>query len=367
MRAWAEINLSAIAHNTKEIRKVTNKNAKIMAMVKADGYGHGAAEVAKTVLENGADCLGVACAEEACELRERGVTAPILIAGYTPLEDVKTAVSADAALTVYSYEAAKYIDSAAKDAGKIITVHIKVDTGMTRLGFDCSPQSLDEAHKICGLKNIYVEGIFSHLARAEEADGEPSLLQFKRFREFAECLEKRGVHIPVKHICNSAGIIKFPQMHLDMVRPGICIYGELPSNDVDKIDLMPAMSIKCTVARVLQVRGGTEVSYGATFKAEGDMKIATVLIGYGDGIRRRMSDGGRIIIGGRAVPIIGTVCMDLLMADVTGMDVSPEDEAVIMGRQGDAFISASQIAQVCQTISYEIFCNAGKRLVRVCK
>jgi alanine racemase len=367
-RTWAEVDLDAIAHNIREIRKITNPNAQIMAVVKADAYGHGFLEVTRTLLENGADRLAVAVLQEGKQLRSRGVTVPILLLGASMENDIDDIINFDITPSVCSYEFAKAISYVSEKKEKITKIHIKLDTGMSRIGFVVSEnnsQIIDEIEKITKLPYIEVEGIFSHFATSDEQDDSYTRLQFSRFMSVVQALEKRNIHIPIKHICNSAGIMMYPEMHLDMVRPGIILYGLYPSNEVDKtrLDLIPAMTLKSKITFVKKVEAGRGVSYGKEYITNKVTKIATVPIGYADGYLRKIAKEGKMIVHGKKVPIIGRICMDQCMIDVSDVhNIERGDEAIIFGREG---ITIDDLAQWLDTINYEISCVIGKRIPRI--
>ena len=363
-RTWAQIDLDAIAHNIQEIKKCTSPKAKIMAIVKADAYGHGYLEVSRTLLSAGASVLGVAFIDEAEQLRRHGITADILLLGYTPRSQLHRLVDLDIIPAIYSYEDALILSQIAEKKGKDVRVHIKIDTGMNRIGLMSEkPESIDEAERIYRLSHIRVEGIFSHLSKADEEDDTYSYEQFDRFNRFVAKLEKRGVHIPIRHICNSAGILKYPQMHMDMVRAGICMYGYFPSAQVaHSCDLRPAMSVKSIITRVEEIPEGARVSYNGKFIAPHKMKIATVPIGYADGYFRNLSGRAKMLVRGQFADVVGTICMDQCMIDVTNVNnIDVEEEVTIIGRDGENVISAEEMG----TISYEVLCVIGKRVPRV--
>ena len=367
-RTCAEVDLDAIAHNIKEIRKITNPNSKIMAVVKADAYGHGFLEVTKTLLENGADRLAVAVLQEGKQLRSRGVTVPILILGASGEESVEDLINFDITPSVFTYEFAKELSYAAERKEKVTKIHIKIDTGMSRIGFlagDNNEEIVDEILKISRLPYIEIEGIFSHFATSDEADKSYTLLQYERFMDVCDKLEDKGLHIPIKHICNSAGIMMYPEMHLDMVRPGVILYGMYPSDEVDKsrLNLIPAMTLKSTVTHVKEVEEGRGVSYGKEFITSKKMKIATVPIGYADGYLRKLAHEGKMIVNGEKVAIIGRICMDQCMIDVTNVHtIDKGDEVTIFGREG---VTIDDLAAWLETINYEVSCVIGKRIPRI--
>lgn len=367
-RTWAEVDLDAIAHNIKEIRKITNSASKIMAVVKADAYGHGFLEVAKTLLENGADRLAVAVLQEGKQLRSRGVNVPILILGASGEESIEDLINFDITPSVFTYEFAKELSYAAERKEKVTKIHIKIDTGMSRIGFLAGEDNegiVDEILKISRLPYIEIEGIFSHFATSDETDKSYTILQYNRFMDVCNKLEEKGLHIPIKHICNSAGIMMYPEMHLDMVRPGVILYGMYPSDEVDKsrLDLIPAMTLKSTVTHVKEVEEGRGVSYGKEFITNKKMKIATVPIGYADGYLRKLAKEGKMIVNGEKVAIIGRICMDQCMIDVTNVHtIDKGDEVIIFGREG---VTIDDLAMWLETINYEVSCVIGKRIPRI--
>lgn len=367
-RTWAEVDLDAIAHNMREIRKITNPSSQIMAVVKADAYGHGFLEVTRTLLENGADRLAVAVLQEGKQLRSRGVTVPILILGASGNDSIEDLINFDITPSVFTYEFAKALSYEAERKEKVTKIHIKIDTGMSRIGYlagDDNEEIADEIIKISRLPYIEIEGIFSHFAASDEYDASYTHLQFDRFTDVCQRLESKGLNIPIKHICNSAGIMMYPEMHLDMVRPGVILYGMYPSDEVDKsrLDLIPAMTLKSTVTHVKEVEAGRGVSYGREYITNGVTKIATVPIGYADGYLRRLAKEGKMIVNGVKVPIIGRICMDQCMIDVTNVNNTDRgDEVIIFGREG---VTIDDLAKWLDTINYEVACVIGKRIPRI--
>jgi len=367
---WAEIDLSAIENNIREIRRLTKPSAKVMAVVKANAYGHGAVAVSKTVLTNGADWLAVALLQEAVELREAGFSVPILILGYTPLEQMELVITNDLRQTIYSLEQAEALSSAAGKAGRKATVHIKVDTGMGRIGFLPKQESIDSIIKIARLPHLEVEGIYTHFAIADAEDKDYTIEQLQYFQWLLDQLAKSGLHISIRHAANSAGLIDLPEAHFDLVRPGLILYGMYPSNEVQKTKLFlrQAMSLKAEVSYVKQVAKGTAISYGCTFVTARHSQIASLPLGYADGYTRLLSNNTDVLIKGKRAPIVGRVCMDQCMIDVTGFaDVAMGDEVVLMGRQENEFISAEEIASRIGTINYEVVCMFSSRVPRVYK
>ena len=377
---WAEIDLGALAHNYRELRRVTRSSATMMAVVKADGYGHGAPQVAGVALENGAEFLAVARLNEAIMLREAGISAPILLFGHSLPDYVGILDSQNIWAALNTLESAHRISAEAVRRKTTIKAHIKVDTGMWRLGLmtdeiavqSTSREQFDRAIKdikaISTLPGIKVEGIFTHFANADSRDKDHALIQLSRFKKILEDLKKHAFQVKYRHAANSAAIIELPESHLDMVRPGIAQYGLWPSEEVDKqhIDLKPVMSLKSRVIQVKEVGSGFAVSYGSTYVTSGPTRIATIPIGYADGYDRTLSSSGHMLVRGVRAPIIGRVCMDLTMIDVGHVpDIRLEDEVVVLGSQGNETISADEIAKRIGTINYEIVSSLTSRVPKL--
>lgn len=368
-RVIAEIDLDAIASNIREIRSITDKSVQIMGIVKADAYGHGAVEVAKTLLYNGADWLGVAMLDEAVQLRKNNIHVPILILGYTPEQRLGELAEYGVISTVFSYDTAKRLSECAQRQGLTAVIHIKLDTGMGRIGFAPNAASYDEIEMIARLPNIEIDGIYTHFSTSDEADKTFTYKQLSMFKEAVEALRSRGMVFKTIHCANSAGVMDFDcdGFGFNMARPGIILYGLYPSGDVaaDRLALRPAMSIKTRVSYIKRVPAGSPIGYGRAFITERESVIATVPVGYADGFIRRMSAGGRVIVGGEYAPVVGRVCMDQFMVDITGIDgVEAGDEVILMGKCGKKEITADEIARVLDTISYEVVCMIGKRVPR---
>ncbi len=363
IRVCACINKAAIRHNFKEIKKSVPDNVKIMSVIKADGYGHGALTMAKE-LENGSDYFAVAIIEEALQLRNGGVTIPIMLLGYSNPQYFEEAVKNDITLTILSVEDARKLSAIATKMGKTAKIHVPVDTGMSRIGFPPTDEGAGKISEIASLEGINLEGVFTHFATSDEKDKEFTRVQASRFADFRSKLEERNVNIEIYHCANSGAIIQHSEFSFDMVRPGIILYGLKPSEDVceNTLDLKPVMELESRVAFIKTINKGDSVSYGRTFVADREMKIATIPVGYADGYPRLLSNKGRVIINGKYAPIVGRVCMDQFMVDVTGIDVSVGDKVILMGRCGDLFIGADEIAHHAQTINYEIVCGIGKRV-----
>lgn len=367
LRTYAKVDLSAVVHNICEVKKRTDSHVKVMAVIKADGYGHGAIEVGMA-LRNIVDYFGVATIEEAAELREAKLKLPILILGYTMHGKYADVVKYDAAQTIYNYEDARLLSEEAGKQGKTAKLHIALDTGMTRIGFLPEEKSVTELQRIMALPNIEVEGLFTHMACADETDKTHAQKQIRRFDEFIAMLDGAGIKIALKHICNSAGIIDFDDYRYDMVRCGIITYGLYPSEEVmkERLDLRPAVSWYAHVTHVKTSPAGEGVSYGATYVTKAPTRIATVGIGYADGYSRGLSNKGSVLIHGKRAPIIGRVCMDQFMVDVSDIpDVEVEDVVTLVGTDGEESISVEEAAALCGSFHYEFVCDISKRVPRV--
>ena len=373
-RTWAEIDLDALAHNMREIRKFTAPSAEVMAVVKADAYGHGAIQVAKVFLSNGASRLAVSMIDEAIELRNSGIDAPILTLNHTDPRRAFEVIENRIDQTVYSVEFAKALSDNALAAGRKVNIHIKMDTGMHRVGFDDGCKSVEQILQIAEMPGISIEGIFSHYAVADTEDDDFTRMQYRLFNEMINSLESHGINIPIKHICNSAGTLRFPETHMDMVRVGIIAYGMIPPGcppPYRPIQLKPAMTLKSNVVHIKTVNAGETVSYGRKYEARSDETIATIPIGYADGYTRRLSGKADVLLHGQRAPVIGTICMDMCMIRVDSVRESVKigDEVVLFGRQlykDDEFLlSVDEISELSDTINYEITCLIGKRVPRV--
>ena len=365
-RSCVEISLDALRHNFAEIRKVTAPGAGILAVVKADAYGHGAYETATTLLECGAAGLCLATIDEAVDLRRRGIEAPMMTLGFTDKSRYADAVRFDIEQAVYSYDIAKALSDEAVSQGKQIKIHIKLDTGMGRIGFATDGTGTEEIIRSCRLPGIIPYGVFSHFAVADTDDDSYTMKQYDAFMAQIKVLEDEGIVFEKKHICNSAGIMRFPQMHLDLVRAGIILYGLMPPGCPEppvKLDLIPVMTWYAKVIHVKKIPIGATVSYGRHFTAERETEVATVGIGYADGLSRRLSNGFELVIDGEKCPIIGNVCMDMCMVDTTDMKVRPKvgDKVIVFGRER----LADDLADRIGTINYEITCVVGKRVRRL--
>ncbi|MCX7771665.1 MAG: alanine racemase [Clostridia bacterium] len=368
-RAWAEINLDNIAHNVREIKRAVGKHTEIMAVVKADAYGHGVLETVSTMIENGASRLAVSMLDEAIQLRKIGIDIPILVLSYTSPARVDELIKYHVTQTVYSHELAKALSDEALRQGTKARVHIKIDTGMTRVGFLPGYSAVKDVVEIQKLSGIIIEGIFTHFATADETDRSYTHHQLELFNSIISELNRIGILIPIRHVANSAAIIQYPETALEVVRPGIILYGIYPSRQVDrtKIILKPAMTLKANVILVKTVDENTAVSYGRRFTTRRKSRIATLPIGYADGYSRLLTGKSRVLINGQFAPIIGSICMDQCMVDITDIEgeVLVGDEAVLIGCQGDHEITAEEIAESIGTIPYETTSIIGKRIPRV--
>ena len=376
----AEVDLGAIAQNVTELRNITNPAAKVMAVVKADAYGHGAEKTAETALKNGAEVLGVARINEAIALRQAGLTVPIQIFGYTPPPMAQALIRYDLTQTIFSYQSASALSEIALSKGKKIRIHIKVDTGMGRLGLvtDCgaiscsdlnlTQSSLNHIESIVRLQGIIPEGIMTHFASADSLDKSHARKQLEIFMDFIDRLKKNGIEFGVRHAANSAAVMEMPETHLDLVRPGISIYGLYASDEVDRniIKLKPAMAMKTSVVHIKEIPRGFSVSYAGTYHTRKTTTVATVSVGYADGFNRLLSSCGSMLVHGKRAPVIGRVCMDLTMLDVSHIqNVAVGDEVVVFGKQKDEFIHVDEIAQMLNTINYEIVTSITARVPRV--
>lgn len=368
-RIKAVVSLDAIAHNFEEMRKNIKDDTKIIAVIKADGYGHGAEAIAALIHEY--DYIwgfAVATPEEALRLRSFGVKKPVLILGIVFEEYFPELIAQDIRLTVCEYKMAEMLSREGIRQGKTVHIHLALDTGMSRIGFADVPESIEKIRKIEALQNMEIEGMFTHFARADESDLTPAREQFDRYLVFAGLLEEKGIHIPLKHCSNSAGIIRMPQANLDAVRAGITIYGLYPSDEVerDKVRLEPAMELKSHITYIKELKAGTPVSYGGTYTAPKDIRTATVPAGYADGYPRSLSNKGWVLIRGRRAPVIGRICMDQFMVDVSEIpDACVGDEVTLIGKDGKEMISMEEMGDLSGRFSYEFACDISKRVPRV--
>lgn len=368
-RVHADIDLDAIRHNMEEMHRLIDPHTKLMAVIKTDGYGHGAIPIARE-LETLDYVYGYAVAteEEALALRADGIKKPILILGYTFPEQYEALLQAQITPAIFTMEAAKLLSEAAGRLQVTAHIHIKLDTGMGRVGFLVSEESADVIAQIAKLPHIMIEGMFTHFAKADETDKTSTNRQLSEFLRMAEMLEARGVHIPLKHCSNSAGILDLPQANLDIVRAGITLYGLHPSEEVhlERMDMRPVMSLKSQVAHVKTLPAGYGISYGATYVTPDERRIATIPVGYGDGYARSLSNQGDVLIRGRRAPICGRVCMDQFMVDVTDIPgVCVGDVVTLIGTDGEAQITLEELGEKSGRFNYEFACDLGKRIPRV--
>ena len=368
-RVKAVISLDAVEQNFREMRKNIAEDTKMIAVVKADAYGHGAVPIAHLIEDH--DYIwgfAAATAEEAVHLRQAGITKPILILGIVFDEYFPELVQYDIRPAVCEYDEAKKLSDEAVLQNKTVHIHIALDTGMTRIGYADIPESVEEIKKIAELPNLEIEGMFTHFARADEYDRSPAMVQLERYQDFSKRVEEAGVDIPLHHCSNSAGIIRVPEANLSIVRAGITIYGIYPSSEVERdiVKLEPVMELKSHVTYVKDVPAGAAISYGGTYVADKKRRVATIPVGYADGYPRQLSNKGWVLIHGKKAPILGRVCMDQFMADVTEIDnVKKGDEVTLLGRDGDEFISIEEMGDLCGRFSYEFACDISPRVPRV--
>ena len=368
-RIKALISLDAVEYNFQQMKKNIKEGTKIIAVIKADAYGHGAVPIAKMIQEY--DYIwgfATATAQEALQLKRAGITKPVLVIGLVFEEYYEILAENEIRMAVCDLETARKFAEAGKKAGKTVYIHIAVDTGMTRIGYADNEESAREVLLVSKLENLEIEGLFTHFARADEYDRTPAMVQLKRYLHFGELLEKVGVSIPVHHCSNSAGIIRVPEANLNAVRAGITIYGIYPSEEVERdiVDLKPVMELKSHISYVKEVQPGTEVSYGGTYVTDRMTKMATVPVGYADGYPRALSGKGWVLVHGKKAPICGRVCMDQFMIDVTDIgDVKMGDEVTLLGKDGEETITADTLGDLSGRFSYELICDINKRVPRI--
>jgi alanine racemase len=366
---WVEIDLSAIAHNTRKIQSLVGPNVRILASLKADAYGHGALKVARTVLLNGVSMLGVATVSEAAPLREAGIHAPILVFGYVPHWQMREAVHLGLTITLYSIESAQALSRASQALRQTVRVHAKVDTGMGRLGIRAEhiAEVLKLIHRIIHLPGLELEGIFTHFAMADTRDQTHARMQLTRFQGILQVIEEEHIRPPLVHAANSAAILSLPESHFDMVRPGIALYGLDPSPEVRlPVGFRPALSFKTQVAQVKVIPEGESISYGCGYTTDRSTRVAILPVGYADGFRRAPSNWGSVLVHGQEAPLLGRVCMDQCIIDISQIPhVRVGDEVVLIGRQGAASLTAEQVAQRLGTINYEVVSEILARVPRV--
>jgi alanine racemase len=361
----AEIDLSALDHNLEQIRKRVGRGCKILAVVKADAYGHGACLVSRELLSAGADMLGVATAAEGIRLRQAGIEAPILLLLGMLDRSPEEIIQADLTPVISESTGIQALADAARRAGRRVKVHVKLDTGMGRLGFPWE-QGVEVIQRLMHLQGIEVEGLLTHFAQAEAPDKAFTQLQLSRFEEVIAELNRQGIEIPVLHAANSAAIIDFSPSYLNMVRPGIMLYGAVPDSGLQpKIDLKPVMSVKTKIIRLRKMPAGCSLSYGRTYITPKESTIATIPIGYAAGYSRALSNRGRVLIGGVRAPIVGRVCMDMSLVDVTHLpEVKLGDEVLVWGKDDAGTLPVEDIADLADTIAYELLCLVGRYLPR---
>lgn len=369
-RTWVEINLDVFKNNIKIIRKHIGDSVKLLAVIKADAYGHGAVELAKICEENEVDHFAVACLKEGIELRNAGIKKPILVLSYIDCHDIDKIIQYDLIPTVYDFEFPNVLNQHLLAINKISKVHIKLDTGMTRLGFDALSQgvTVSEIEKISNLSNIEIDGIFTHFADSDNEDLTYCNTQQEIFVSVLNKLKEKGIEIPTKHTCNSAGIIACKDKHLDMVRCGIVLYGYYPEEHLKDTmpGIKPFLTWKAKISQIREILCDTTVSYGRTKKVSKGTKLAVVSVGYADGYRRALSNNFYVLINGKKAPLVGRVCMDQIIVDITEIsDAKKGNDVILIGTDGENMITADDMAKKLGTISYEILCDIGKRVERV--
>lgn len=366
---WIEVSLDALESNWNELRKFLPRDMRMMAVVKADAYGHGAVQVAEQVLEQGADYIGVAFLDEALDLRKGGITAPILVLGYTSPDSIDVAIEHDITLTAFSYDLLSALQDRTQSADvKQLKVHVKIDSGMGRVGLHEKEEAIAYIEEMMKLPNVVLEGVFTHYATADEADKTYITMQYRRFEEIIHHFKNQGIDFPYIHAGNSATAIDTPELSYNMVRIGLAMYGMYPSGEVkmDDVHLTPVLSIKSKIVMLKTLPPNSGVSYGVRYYTQSEEQIATLPIGYADGYSRMLSGKGEALVHGKRVPIVGTICMDQCMIQVDDVqDAKVGDEVVILGTQGEDEISAEEIADKLGTINYEIVCMLSHRVPRV--
>lgn len=366
-RVYETVDLSAVWHNMEAMKGNLTEGTKMIGVVKTDGYGHGAVPIALTI-DPFVWGFAVATVEEGVILRKHGIEKPILVLGVVPYDSYELLVQYEIRSAIFQLKRAKRLSETAEKLGKKAIVHLALDTGMSRIGFPVTEDAAQEAAEIAGLSGIEVEGLFTHFAKADETDKEETDRQIVKFQVFVKMLSERNVTIPILHCSNSAGILDLPRANFHMVRAGISIYGLYPSEEVNKeaVKLKPVMELKSRITYIKRIEAGTSVSYGGTFTSDREMTVATIPVGYGDGYPRNLSGKGEVLIRGQRAPILGRVCMDQFMVDVTEIEgVEEEDEAVLIGAQGSEKITVEDLARACGGFHYEIICDIGKRVPRV--
>ena len=367
-RVEADIDLDAIRYNIKTVQALNPDNRKTLLVIKADAYGHGAVTLAKE-MDDLADYFAVATVDEAIELRKASVVKPVLILGYTDESEYDQVIDNDITIAIYDYDEAKVLSDKASKKGRKAKVHIKVDSGMSRIGYQCDEAGINEAYKVTLLPGLDVEGIFTHYAKADYKDKSDAEKQYRQFSHFVKALESRGVSFKIRHIDNSAGAMEIHSDGFDMMRLGIVIYGLYPSEEIDKsVVIRPAMTLKSRVVHVKELPAGRGIGYGWSYVTEKDTRVATVSVGYADGYPRALSNKGRVLIHGKYAPVLGRVCMDQIMIDVSDIqdsEVKVGDEVVLFGSQDGNMIPVEEVAAPANSFNYEQVCNISRRVPRV--
>lgn len=363
---WVDINTDNFRSNIRNIKKLLKENTKFCPVIKANAYGHGAIHIAKILEEEGIDYIGVATCEEALELRGNNINTPMMCMGYVPEVSFKDMIRNDIDITLYSLDKANIFSKACKEEGKKGKIHIKLDTGMSRLGFKCDENAILDIIEISRLENIEIAGIFTHFALADDIDPAHTHRQFEKYIKLVEKLEEKGIEVGLKHVCNSAGTMMFPEYHLDMVRPGIVLYGHYPSEDVDKsrLDLKPAMALRSTISHIKTLEKGTGISYGHKYYTQENEIIATLPIGYADGFTRMLSGKCEVKVNDEIAPVVGRICMDQTMIKLKNL-VSVGDMVTIFSDEEG--LDIERLGNRLGTINYELLCMIQRRVPRVYK
>ena len=364
---WAEIDLDAISYNIRNIKEIIG-DKELIAVVKSDCYGHGTKDVVPCLLENGATRLAVAMLTEAIDLRLNNINVPIMILGYTPLHLGEELIKYDIEQTIYDLDYAKELSALALKLNRKAKVHIAIDTGMGRIGFFPNQKSINDIATIYSLSGLDVVGIFTHFSSSDEENKDYTNLQFNRITEFIDELSNMGINIPLKHVANSGAIVDMPETYLDAVRAGIVLYGYYPSNEVNKenLPLKPALTLKATISHVKEMDKDMYISYNRRFKTKRKSVIATVPIGYADGYSRKLTQNGKVLVNGKLAKIVGSICMDQFMIDVTDIEnVKTGDEVILIGEFNNIKLNADDLAEFGDTINYEILCALRHRIPRV--
>ena len=368
-RIQADIDLDAFIFNLNSIKNNIKEETQIITVLKADGYGHGALPLAKEAeKEPRVWGIAVATVEEAMELRRGGIKKPLLILGYTYEEDYDLIAEEELRPTVFKLSMAKKLSQAALRKGKTVKAHIKIDTGMSRIGYRDLEKAVPEILEISRLPGLEIEGLFTHFARADEKEKTPAYLQLEKYQAFQKALKEAGLKIPLCHCSNSAGIIRMPEANMDAVRAGIILYGLYPSEDVEKepVPLKPLMTLKSHIAYIKTLEPGVQISYGGTYTTQKETRVATIPVGYADGYARGLSNKGWVLIRGKKAPVLGRICMDQFMVDVTEIPEARElDEVILLGKSGDQQITMEELGELSGRFNYEFACCISKRVPRI--